>query len=244
MLEAKTLNALQHAARALQLIPCTARVAILMRHAERAPIPSGQHGNEMPLTGQGEQDCAAMGDLLQHRDLALLHSPTRRCAQTANRIGDAKHMPLASRPSLALRCDAYVDDFERALPTLSRFISEPGFYARFVKRLSKHTHTPPYPHFRPPFLAAAELLAGLLPQHKGQIGLGITHDWLLKVAASHATGAITARENADFLDALFIWKLGRDVWYYHKGRTGQCPHDFQTLFVRALKNRGAQLLLV
>ena len=237
MTGAKSLTALQHAARALALIPLAARVAVLMRHAERDIIPRGQHGNEAPLTAQGEKDSAAMGNLLKERNIELFHSPARRCVQTANSIGGANHPPLASKESMPLRCDAYVEDFESALPTLSRLISEHGFYDLFVKRLSNEAHNPPYPHFRPPLSAAAELMAGLLPHDKGQAGIGVTHDWLVHVAASHATGIVTERKHdAHFLGALFIWKDGDDIAYYHKGRTGQCPKDFQQLFVRALKN--------
>ncbi|WP_423909861.1 histidine phosphatase family protein [Candidatus Spongiihabitans sp.] len=237
MTGAKSLSALQHAARALALIPSTARVAVLMRHAERDIIPKGQHGNEAPLTPQGEKDSATMGDLLKERNIELFHSPARRCVQTANSIGGANHPPLASKKSMSLRCDAYVEDFESALPTLSRLISEHGFYDLFVKQLSKEARNPPYPHFRPPLSAAAELMAGLLPHDKGQAGIGVTHDWLVNVAASHATGLIIERKHdAHFLGALFIWKDSGGVCYYHKGRAGKCPKDFQQIFVRALKN--------
>lgn len=47
MTDSKSLNALQYFARALSLIPPTARIAVLMRHAERGSFTKGHHGNDV-----------------------------------------------------------------------------------------------------------------------------------------------------------------------------------------------------
>jgi len=231
-------SALQHAAGALALMPPAARIVILMRHAERSAFAKGHHGNDAHLTPQGKKDAAAMGALLKERNIELHHSPVHRCLQTARGIGAVNHARPVAREWMPLRCDAYLDNFELALPTLGRLIREDGFYDVFVNKLSHAARHPPYPHFRDPFLATAALLAGLLPRDR-RACIGVTHDWLVNVAASHATGRVTSRETyADFLDALFIWADRRAVYYYHKGRSGRCPPAFRDAFFRAVENGG------
>lgn len=214
-----------------------------MRHAERLNFPKGHHGNDEPLTSQGKKDAIAMGGLLKTRHIRLFHSPVHRCWQTADGVGSVNHFRPSPKELISLRCDVYVDNFGNAKPTLDRLVSEPGFYNKFVRRLSEQKHTPPYPNFRAPFPATAELVAELLPRKKGWIGVGITHDWLVNVAASHATSYITKPGNyAGFLDALLVWKSTESIsYYYYKGRTGKCRMEFAKCVMQALKSNDSSV---
>jgi len=157
----------------------------------------------------------------------LLHSPVPRCLQTADNLrrgGDIEVMP---REWLGLRCDVYVEDFDSALATLKRLVSEDGFYDKFVHRMSAAGAEAPYPHFKPPLAGTVNLLGGMLANDSTGICIGITHDWLVNVAASYATGTATTRPNyAGFLDTLFVWRQQQSWMFYYQGVTGRCPPLF------------------
>ena len=65
------------------------RVALLLRHAERGPIIDLAKHHEVLLTPQGHLNAAASGERLAAAmvkdltDVALFHSPVKRCAETA-----------------------------------------------------------------------------------------------------------------------------------------------------------------
>jgi broad specificity phosphatase PhoE len=63
---------------------------VLVRHGETEWSRTGRHTGrtDIPLTSQGEQDAAALGEALRSRRFALaLTSPLRRAAETARRAG-------------------------------------------------------------------------------------------------------------------------------------------------------------
>jgi len=219
-------DALNHLKRALDLIPARAPAAALMRHAERGQFARGHHGNDIPLTSQGERDAHAAGQLMAGRISRLLHSPVPRCLQTAEQLRQGGGVETAPQEWLGLRCDAYVEDFDSALGTLKRLVSEDGFYDRFVERMCTAGTEAPYPHFKPPLAGSADLLCSMLDCGAGMC-IGITHDWLVNVAASYATGAVTTRPNyAGFLDTLFVWRQQQSWMFYYQGATGRCPLPF------------------
>lgn len=215
---------LNHVKRALELIPISAPAAVVMRHAERGKFARGHHGNDILLTPQGERDAFEMGALMEGRVSRLLHSPVPRCLQTAENLRKGGCVDAHPREWLGLRCDVYVDDFNLALDTLTRLVSEDGFYDVFVDRMSVSGEDVPYPHFKPPLNGTGDLIRRLCaPENKGMC-VAITHDWLVNVAASYATGAVTGRSDyAGFLDALFVWLDDGLLMFYYKGRTGRCP---------------------
>lgn len=228
-------EAVRHAASALALIPPEASAAVLMRHAERGEFAKGDHGNEVLLTKQGEKDAVVMGGVFQNRRISLVHSPVKRCLQTALGIGCENALAEEPKEWLPLRCDAYVEDIERAKPTLARLPSGDGFYDTFVRKLSRTTYEPPYPHFFPPLPAAAGLMARLMPsQGDNKIVVGISHDWLVNVTASHAAGRVILRKDfAGYLDALFVWRDVDGLHYYHKGKSELCAESFAREFENA-----------
>lgn len=225
-----TQQTIVHAICALALIPPGASAMALMRHAERYGMTKGHHGNDILLTPQGKKDSTEMGRLFRGHVCGLRHSPVPRCMQTAECMCESADCPV-SQEWLPLRCDVFVDDFDSALPTLRRLLSENGFYERFVGKMSTSAE-PPYPHFKHPLKAAAELTA------KSLIGSGIcvniTHDWLVNVTASRASGQETKRPDyAGYLDALFLWKESGQAMFYYKGKTGPCAPDFVRELVAA-----------
>lgn len=228
-------DAVRHAASAVALIPPNASAAVLMRHAERGEFAKGDHGNEVLLTKQGEKDAVVMGGVFQNRRISLVHSPVKRCLQTALGIGCENALAEEPKEWLPLRCDAYIEDIEGAEPTLMRLVAGDGFYDEFVRTLSDTTYEPPYPYFFPPLPAAAGLMAGMMPaQGENKITIGISHDWLVNVTASHAAGcAIQRKDFADYLDALFVWRDADGLHYYHKGKSGLCAEGFAREFNNA-----------
>ncbi len=217
------INTFSHVEEALKLIPPNAPVAVVMRHAERGQFAVGHHGNDILLTPQGEQDSLNMGILMKGRIAQLFHSPVPRCLQTAKQICIGSEMEINPSKWMALRCDVFVDDFDLALNTLGRLVSELEFYDIFVEHMSTCGNNIPYPHFRPPLLAVAEMIGHLLTRKGEKMCIGITHDWLINVAVSYVTGKAIKRENyAGFLNALFVWKEKETLMFYYKGETGAC----------------------
>lgn len=226
-------TAFEHARKALALIPPAAAAAVIMRHAERGKFAYGHHGNDIPLTEGGRQDAFDMGNLMKGRIAGLLHSPVPRCKETAVLMKQGGNAVVSPGEFMDLRCDVYVHDFDAALKTLRRLVSEKGFYDVFVNRMSTAGNNAPYENFKPPLVAAAELVRKIIPR-TGGLQIGITHDWIVNVAASYASGTAVGRPRyADFLDALFVWREKEFCMFYYKGETGRCS----PLFNRMVENK-------
>ena len=218
-------KAFGHAKQALALIPENISAMALMRHAERKEFAVGHHGNDILLTDQGKEDAHAMGELMKSRISRLFHSPVPRCLQTAEQLADGSGGHVCPEELMALRCDAYVDNFDAALTTLQRLVSEDNFYDVFVNTMATSGKNIPYPYFKPPLVGAGDLTRPMLSC--SGICVGVTHDWLVNVAASYATGNIVGRtEYAGFLDTLFVWRENGGLRFYYKGRQGVCGDDF------------------
>ncbi len=72
--------------------------AVLIRHGDRPPIPSGQAGFATPLTASGERRARALGRALGRLDWAV-SSPIFRCVRTAELAGRAPEpSPLLGAP--------------------------------------------------------------------------------------------------------------------------------------------------
>lgn len=61
-------------------------VAVLLRHSVRGDLPSGEVGNEVPITETGAQLARELGMLLRGKLKSLHSSPILRCMQTAEAI--------------------------------------------------------------------------------------------------------------------------------------------------------------
>ncbi len=215
----------QYVEEVLQLIPQNVAVAVLMRHADRYKIKPQTHGVDVLLTKKGKKRALDMGYLLGDRVGFIAHSPVERCLQTAKQI--SKKNNLSPQEWLDLRCDAYLSNYELALSTLSRF-KDPSFFDDFVSKMSQSGKNIPYDYFKPPLIAAKELIDKMFSTVKDKFCIAITHDWLVNVTASYATKTVTTKENyAGYLDSLWVWKNNEQTFFYYKGATGVCASNFQ-----------------
>lgn len=76
------------------------KIALIIRHADRDQIPSGQFGNDILLNKQGEKNAFVFGKSFQEYKInKILTSPIQRCVQTAEFIlrgygkGDVEIIP-------------------------------------------------------------------------------------------------------------------------------------------------------
>jgi broad specificity phosphatase PhoE len=94
-----------------QFIPLDRPVALLLRHAERPPIPPGQTGNSLGLTEYGERTAELFGHALGSRINGIRTSPVQRCIETAEalRMGAAASIQKVSDTMLG-DPGAYVHD--------------------------------------------------------------------------------------------------------------------------------------
>lgn len=71
------------------------KLALLIRHGERAPIPDNEFGDEVPLTDCGMRASAELGrQLAPYQVRRIYTSPIRRCVQTAQQIHSALGYPV------------------------------------------------------------------------------------------------------------------------------------------------------
>lgn len=75
-------------------VPLDRPVAVLLRHAERPPIPPDEAGSALELTATGSARARALGAALGMRLLSLRTSPIRRCVQTAEAMARGARQPL------------------------------------------------------------------------------------------------------------------------------------------------------
>ena len=81
-------EAVDSIAERLAAVPVECDVALVVRHAERGEIPSGEFGVDVPLTGQGVADAQGLGATLRsaRKQVSAVSSPVPRCVQTADAI--------------------------------------------------------------------------------------------------------------------------------------------------------------
>jgi broad specificity phosphatase PhoE len=60
--------------------------SLLLRHADRPPIPPGEFGDDLEITDQGRRRARALGVLFGDRLIRVVSSPVRRCVGTAEAI--------------------------------------------------------------------------------------------------------------------------------------------------------------
>lgn len=78
-----------------------ARVAILMRHAERGHFNHPAEGANVPITAQGRADAESLGRSFGScGSIELFHSPVGRCRQTADAIGRGAAQAGVAIPSI------------------------------------------------------------------------------------------------------------------------------------------------
>lgn len=91
--------------------------AILLRHAERGPIPNLTHGTDVLLTEKGKQDAQFFGSKLRDMTIGCTYSsPVPRCLQTIHSILDGygkKDVPIIQSTALGAP-GIYIEDSDLA----------------------------------------------------------------------------------------------------------------------------------
>lgn len=168
----------------IALLPEDRSIALLLRHAERPPIPPGQLGNELGLTPDGRRAARALGASIGSRLRSLSTSPVHRCRETA------EHIRMGAGIAVDLRDDrllggpgAFVADAEIAWRNWEA-LGNTGV----VEHLAGSDE--PLPGMHPPGEATRRLHAHLLDQLDDGNGLHVfvTHDVVLAPFASRMVG--------------------------------------------------------
>ena len=190
----------------LSTVPHGVDVALVVRHAEREAIPTGEFGVDVPLTARGVAAAEALGRVSSVREEAtVVSSPVPRCVQTAEAI---------------LRGGGW-----SGAVTLDRRLGDPGPFvvdpevsgALFLKlpilELVRRQLSDP----RPPagMRSACEgvaiilgLVAGDL-QWQGRLNVYVTHDAILAVLLARLFRLTTDEIDwPGFLDGLLLWRSG------------------------------------
>jgi broad specificity phosphatase PhoE len=95
------------------------KLAMMIRHGDREKIPAGEHGNEVLLNKEGEENSFALGKSLHNYPInKILTSPIQRCVQTAEFIasGYGKELEIIQTtclgaPGLHITDDALAGEY-------------------------------------------------------------------------------------------------------------------------------------
>ena len=190
----------------LSTVPHGVDVALVVRHAEREAIPTGEFGVDVPLTARGVAAAEALGRVSSVREEAtVVSSPVTRCVQTAEAI---------------LRGGGW-----SGAVTLDRRLGDPGPFvvdpevsgALFLKLPIPELVRRQLSDSCPPagMRSASEgvkiilgLVAGDL-QWQGRLNVYVTHDTILAVLLARLFRLpIDDIDWPQFLDGLFLWRSG------------------------------------
>jgi|ERR1043165_8085574 broad specificity phosphatase PhoE len=184
----------------LKLHPSNSRLALLIRHADRELIPTGEIGNEIPINKQGEQNSFAFGEKLkEHPVIKIFTSPIPRCVQTAEHIskGLGKELEIILTKCLG-DPGLHVSDEVAA----GEFYLKYGFDEMY-KRFRYNEPIPGIPHADD----YEKLMTEFLKTHTDENGITIfiTHDSLIAFYHYCLEKTVYTKENwVNYLDGLLI----------------------------------------
>jgi broad specificity phosphatase PhoE len=172
---------------------------LLLRHAQRGPIPEGSDGDLVPLTERGRADARDFG---RRFGLALgsaasslrgLSSPVGRCVETARLVlasAGSVYAPIC----LDILADAYLADPAEAYPLLSNL-----GYDRVIHRYIKEGIAPGF-H---PLAPASERLLGAMRSEVGKAPLlCVSHDVIILPFLAYYAPREKARLRGGWIDFL------------------------------------------
>lgn len=196
------------------VVPLEQPVALLLRHAERPTIPSGQTGNSIGLTEQGARAAELLGHTLGHRILRLRTSPVRRCVETAEalRRDASATIEMVSDTSLG-DPGVYVND-----PALAWQNWEQWGHEGVIERLVAGSGMP---GMNDPDRAARALSEHMVRESLGHPGLTVwvTHDIILIATVARLWGVTLDRSWwPAFLEAAALWREGERVVVSYRDR--------------------------
>lgn len=186
----------------LARMPPERPVALLLRHAARPPIPSGELGDALALTPEGVLLARQLGERLGSRLVSLHTSPVERCVQTARLLREGSGSePAFQLDSMLGAPGAFVSDARLSGETFHRLGPE-----AFVDHLVSGEGT--LPGLAEPVTAARSLVEHLLTCSGNVPGLHVfvTHDSLLAPTIARVLHHPRLRAHwPGFLEAAFFW---------------------------------------
>lgn len=184
-------------------VPARAAVAVLLRHSVRDPLPPGDAGNMLPITGAGVRLARELGVLLGSRLRAVHTSPVLRCVQTAEALceGASVRVPIR-RDRLLGDPGVYVVDARRAWRNWQEKGHE-GVMAHLV------AEDEPLPGMAAPDAAARILVQHMLAAAGVEPGfhLFVSHDSVVIATAARILGEPFAADAWPwYLEGAFFWQ--------------------------------------
>lgn len=196
-----------HTLRAILDAPPSASTLLLVRHADRGPIPPGDPGNDLPLLPEGVERARALGRAIGGRLGVVRSSPVPRCVQTATAIISGAGLALSVQPDTHLGDPGvYVEQGGMAWEQWQTIGHE-----RVVEHIVAGVRLP---GLADPLPASRRLYGHLVATAAGQAGVHVfvTHDLLVTAAAAHGLGVSLTRDDwPDFLEALVLVVAGDEV---------------------------------
>ncbi|MCB9761978.1 MAG: histidine phosphatase family protein [Alphaproteobacteria bacterium] len=172
--------------------------ALLIRHAERPPIPAGDYGHDLALTEAGAAAAVALGESLRSRPGRLFSSPVPRCMQTARAIAAGAGRAQAVTPDRWLGDPGpWVVDLDQAGPV---------FLGRGVRAVVQAQLAGGLPGMRALDDGCALLLGPLLddPPQAGHVDVHVTHDAVLAPLIGALFGGDAAASWPGFLEGVAV----------------------------------------
>ena len=187
------------------------RVAILVRHAERPPLPANDptFGRNLPLTEQGVADATRygceLGQLTGRDQMVVSAGGNRRCMETAFHMlagmgldmEDERYVVIDD-PYLGGRTYYFGDVAERmALANADNYL----------ERLNTYFHDGRQKGFNELHVSTALLAGHLLYHYDAPLFIGITHDLNIAcfLAGNGAVASFTEESWPRFLDAAVLF---------------------------------------
>jgi len=180
--------------------PVDSKLAILIRHADRELIPSGEIGNEIPINETGSFNALSFGNGLKSYCLnKIFTSPILRCIQTAEKIseGYGQNVEIITTKSLGAP-GLHVTDERIA----GEFYVKYGFDEMY-RRFTNHELIPGIPNSAQFLKSMNDFL--LLNTNQRGLSLFITHDSLIAFYHFCINRTIYTKENwVNYLSGLIL----------------------------------------
>ncbi|MDE2843116.1 MAG: histidine phosphatase family protein [Chloroflexota bacterium] len=189
----------------LAAVPAEGDVALIVRHAERGEIPSGEFGADVPLTARGMADAQRLGAALRsvREQVSAVSSPVLRCVQTAEAVLRGGGLPgVAALDRMLGDPGPFVVDPEVS----GKLFLQTGIFEIVHRQLSD---AEPPPGMRPT-AEGIELLLCLTTDNlgnQGRLNVYVTHDAVLSVlVATLFRSPLETTGWPQYLEGLLLWR--------------------------------------
>lgn len=200
----------------LAAVPAEGDAALIVRHAERGEIPSGEFGADVPLTAQGVADAQRLGAVLRsvREQISAISSPVLRCVQTAEAILRGGGLPGEAA-------------LDRILGDPGPFVVEPEISGNLFLRIGileivrrQLGDAEPPPGMRPT-AEGIELILSLTAdnlENQGRLIVYVTHDAVLSVLVGALfRSPLEGTGWPQYLDGLLLWRTGGRLHFSWRG---------------------------